>query len=199
MRRLRAGLATSHSGGRGTRSGALRPLREELARLGQGLSPTSQETWTRGQKPPRRRASHPLGCTARQREYGRTRCPPNSRAAQRWLKLFEKRIPRDVPREANFACRHRARPGDLDEGGTTLPLFGMAATSTTIEKQRATRPALNPAMTTARMNGHPAATTAQVVTISSTLAPRDRSLIGLAKPCRNGPIAWAPPSHCVSL
>jgi len=28
---------------------------------------------------------------------------------------------------------------------------------------------------------------AQVMTMSSTLAPRDRSLIGLAKPCRNGP------------
>ena len=44
-----------------------------------------------------------------------------------------------------------------------------------------------------------AATTAQVVTMSSTLAARDRSLIGLAKPCRNGPIACAPPSPCVSL
>jgi hypothetical protein len=41
--------------------------------------------------------------------------------------------------------------------------------------------------------------TTQVVTMSSTLALRDRSLIGLAKPCRKGPMALAPPSHCVSL
>src|SRR4029078_9808877 len=51
----------------------------------------------------------------------------------------------------------------------------------------------------ARGARHPAATTAHVVTMSSTVAPRDRSLIGLAKPCRNGPIACAPASHCVSL
>src|SRR5262249_23136962 len=35
--------------------------------------------------------------------------------------------------------------------------------------------------------------------MSSTLAPRERSLIGRAKPCRNGPIAVAVPSHCTSL
>src|SRR5262249_25794577 len=35
--------------------------------------------------------------------------------------------------------------------------------------------------------------------MSSTLAPRVRSLIGLAKPCRNGPIAVALPSNCTSL
>ena len=31
-----------------------------------------------------------------------------------------------------------------------------------------------------------------VATMSSTLAPRERSLIGLANPCKNGPIALAP-------
>jgi hypothetical protein len=35
--------------------------------------------------------------------------------------------------------------------------------------------------------------------MSSTLAPRERSLMGRAKPCRNGPIAVALPSHCTSL
>ena len=35
--------------------------------------------------------------------------------------------------------------------------------------------------------------------IPSTLAPRDRSLTGRAKPCSTGPIAWAPARYCVSL
>lgn len=41
--------------------------------------------------------------------------------------------------------------------------------------------------------------TAVVATISSTLAPRERSLIGLANPWRNGPIAFAPAMYCVNL
>ena len=35
--------------------------------------------------------------------------------------------------------------------------------------------------------------------ISATLAPRDRSDTGLAKPCNNGPMARAPANCCVSL
>ena len=41
--------------------------------------------------------------------------------------------------------------------------------------------------------------TAQAVTMSSTFAPRDRSVTGLAKPCSRGPIAVALPSHWTSL
>ena len=41
--------------------------------------------------------------------------------------------------------------------------------------------------------------TATAATISSTLAPRDRSQTGRRKPCRNGPTARAPASSCASL
>ena len=36
-------------------------------------------------------------------------------------------------------------------------------------------------------------------TMSSTLQPRERSFIGLARPCRNGPYASARPSRSTSL
>ena len=38
-----------------------------------------------------------------------------------------------------------------------------------------------------------------VATMSSTLAPRERSEIGFAKPCSTGPMAWAPARYWVSL
>ena len=41
--------------------------------------------------------------------------------------------------------------------------------------------------------------TAAVTTISSTEQPRERSLIGLAKPCRKGPKASAFPNRCTNL
>src|SRR5262245_40956275 len=41
--------------------------------------------------------------------------------------------------------------------------------------------------------------TAAVSTISSTVAPRDRSAIGRASPCKIGPIASHPANRCTSL
>jgi len=38
-----------------------------------------------------------------------------------------------------------------------------------------------------------------VLTMSSTSAPRDRSLMGLFRPCRTGPIATAPAERCTAL
>ena len=43
------------------------------------------------------------------------------------------------------------------------------------------------------------ATIAATSTISSTVAPRDRSDIGRANPCSTGPSATAPPSRCTNL
>ena len=40
---------------------------------------------------------------------------------------------------------------------------------------------------------------ATVFTMSSTRAPRDRSLIGLRRPCSTGPIATAPALRCTAL
>ena len=40
---------------------------------------------------------------------------------------------------------------------------------------------------------------ATVLTMSSTSAPRDRSLIGLRRPCSTGPIATAPALRCTAL
>ena len=44
-----------------------------------------------------------------------------------------------------------------------------------------------------------AALIAAAATTSSTVAPRERSQTGRAKPCRNGPIARAPPTCSTSL
>ena len=44
-----------------------------------------------------------------------------------------------------------------------------------------------------------ASVTMALVTMSSTVAPRDRSVTGYAKPCRNGPSARAPARCWVSL
>ena len=41
--------------------------------------------------------------------------------------------------------------------------------------------------------------TAEVMTMSSTEQPRDRSLIGEAKPCKIGPNASAPAKRCTNL
>ena len=49
------------------------------------------------------------------------------------------------------------------------------------------------------LRAHCARTTADVATISSTVAPRERSLSGRAKPCSIGPIARAPPRYWLSL
>ena len=38
-----------------------------------------------------------------------------------------------------------------------------------------------------------------VLTMSSTSAPRDRSLMGLLSPCRTGPMATAPADRCTAL
>ena len=40
---------------------------------------------------------------------------------------------------------------------------------------------------------------AMVLTMSSTSAPRERSLIGLLRPCSTGPIATAPAERCTAL
>ena len=40
---------------------------------------------------------------------------------------------------------------------------------------------------------------ATVLTMSSTSAPRDRSLTGLFRPCSTGPIAIAPALRCTAL
>ena len=40
---------------------------------------------------------------------------------------------------------------------------------------------------------------ATVLTMSSTNAPRDRSLTGLFRPCSTGPIAMAPALRCTAL
>src|SRR5690606_8602676 len=40
---------------------------------------------------------------------------------------------------------------------------------------------------------------ATVLTMSSTSAPRERSLMGLRSPCRTGPIATAPAVRCTAL
>ncbi len=40
---------------------------------------------------------------------------------------------------------------------------------------------------------------ATVLTMSSTSAPRDRSLTGLRSPCSTGPIAIAPALRCTAL
>ena len=37
------------------------------------------------------------------------------------------------------------------------------------------------------------------IIISLTLQPRERSLIGLLKPCVIGPIAFKPPKYCIAL
>ena len=41
--------------------------------------------------------------------------------------------------------------------------------------------------------------TAEVMTMSSTEQPRDKSLIGEAKPCKIGPNASAPAKRCTNL
>src|SRR5262245_26367498 len=43
------------------------------------------------------------------------------------------------------------------------------------------------------------AVTTATLKMSSAEQPRERSLAGLARPCRNGPIAMAPPSRSTSL
>ena len=40
---------------------------------------------------------------------------------------------------------------------------------------------------------------AMVLTMSSTSAPRERSLMGLFRPCSTGPIATAPAERCTAL
>ena len=40
---------------------------------------------------------------------------------------------------------------------------------------------------------------ATVLTMSATVAPRDKSLTGLRRPCRTGPTATAPAERCTAL
>ena len=69
------------------------------------------------------------------------------------------------------------------------------AESTTVQSQEVLRPTLDPIPCRQRTPSSRRA----VATMSSTLAPRERSDSGLAKPCRTGPMAWAPARVWVSL
>ena len=51
----------------------------------------------------------------------------------------------------------------------------------------------------ASVREHTAAVMATVLTMSSTVVPRERSLTGLFRPCSTGPMAIAPAERCTAL
>src|SRR5690606_31185761 len=71
--------------------------------------------------------------------------------------------------------RRRSRVDDEDETHADAPCCGAAAPCAWI------------------------AVIATVLTMSSTSAPRERSLMGLFRPCSTGPIATAPAERCTAL